>query len=162
QPTSKSELDAIFDMVRSHVQQSAPKEWWCFFRLGMTVAWLTQRLEARQSLTAVRRDLEVIRDDDRKNRALSFDTRYLRAVDQLLSILPTVLTLSETDRVDVVRRVNMVLESLPKGEASFRVAPFPLPITDWYWVQVEGMEGVAMRFIGRGHLTAYPGGKYEL
>jgi hypothetical protein len=145
-------------MVQSRVQQSAPAEWWCFFRLGLTVFWLTQRLEARQSILAIRRDLETIRDDD----ALSLDTRYLRSVDELLSILPTGLTLADADRANVVRQVNIILNTLPEGEPSFRIAPFPLPLTDWYWISAGDIDGVAMRFIGSGHLVAFPGGRYEL
>jgi hypothetical protein len=69
QPSNSAELNEIFEMVLARVQQSAPAEWWCFFRLGLTVFWLTQRLEARQSIVAIRRDLEAIRGDD----ALSLD-----------------------------------------------------------------------------------------
>jgi hypothetical protein len=158
QPSNAAELNEIFEMVLARVQQSAPAEWWCFFKLGLTVFWLTQRLEARQSIVAIRRDLEAIRGDD----ALSLDARYLRSVDQLLSILPTALTLEETDRVNVVRQVNTILVALPQGEPSFRIAPFPLPLTAWYWIRVGDIDGVAMRFIGSGHLTAYPGGRYDL
>ena len=158
QPTSTTELNQIFEMVCSRVQQSAPPEWWCFFKLGLTVFWLTQRLEARQSIVAIRRDLETIRGDD----ALSLDGRFLRSVDQLLSVLPKELTLADADRVNVGRDVNAILNALPKGEASFRIAPFPLPLTDWYWVRAGDIDGVAMRFIGSGHLTAYPGGRYDL
>jgi hypothetical protein len=157
-PTNRTELNAIVDMVRSRVQQSAPAAWWCFFRLGLTVFWLVQRLETRQSIVAVRRDLEVISGD----KALTRDTRFRRSVDQLLSILPTTLTLVDADRVDVAHHVNAILKGLPKGEPSFRIAPFPVPLTDWYWVQVGDIEGVAKRFIGRGHLTSYPGGRYNL
>jgi hypothetical protein len=157
-PANSTELNAIVDMVRSRVQQSAPAAWWCFFRLGLTVFWLTQRLETRQSIVAVRRDLETISGDN----ALSRDKRFRRSVDQLLSILPTTLTLVDADRVNVAHQVTAILEGLPKGEPSFRIAPFAVPLTDWYWVQVGDIDGVAMRFIGSGHLTAYPGGRYDL
>ena len=157
-PTSSTDLNEIFNMVRSRVQQSAPEEWWCFFQLGLTLLWLTLRLEGRQSVVAVRRDLETIRGYD----ALSRDARFLRPIDQLLSILPTTLALADADRVNVSLQLNTILETLPKGEPSFRIAPFPLPLTDWYWVRMGDIDGVAMRFIGSGHLTAYPGGRYDL
>lgn len=156
-PSSKDELRDIVDMVRSRVEQYAPPQWWCFFQLGSTLVWMIDDIEARRSLGRVKRQLEEIMADP----ALEVDQRYFSAVKSLLSVLPATLPSAGTDWSTIAAQVNKVLSSLPQAEPSLRIAPFAVPISDWFWFDDDGLPG-AMRRIGDGSLAAYTGGRFEL
>jgi hypothetical protein len=156
-PSTMEEVKEVVDMVRSRVEQYAPPQWWCFFLLGSTVEWMTEDLEAKRSLTRVRAQLAQIGADP----ALSMDQRYVRAVDSLLAVLPATLASARADWPTITERVNEVLTSLPEPELSLRIAPFAVPLSDWFWITTDGGPG-AMRFIGEGSLVASRGGRFEL
>jgi hypothetical protein len=156
-PTNREELDEIVNMIRSRVEQYAPPQWWCFFLLGSTVVWLTDDLEARRSVTRVRTQLEQIR----ANPALELDQNYFTAVEHLLSVLPQSSPIGATDWQTLVAGVNEILGALPQAEPSLRVAPFAVPLSDWFWFENDGLHGAA-RQIGERTLAALPGGRFEL
>jgi hypothetical protein len=153
------ELASVSTTIRGIVDQYAPREWWCFFSLGATIAWLTDALERHQNLYFARSELEGFQ----ANPTLDDDPRYAEVAEKLSRAFAVIDggTVLPAQRAQLVEDVNNALRELPEAQVEFRQTPFAIPVSDWYWTDTDGEIG-AMCFVGDRSVYAASATSYEV
>jgi hypothetical protein len=143
---NQEEIAALSAEVRQEVERVAPLKWGCFFHLGATIAWLQYEVDNKRSLRRVGQELQQIQTDQ----SLRSDARYASAVDELTEVIRSVTYDGHkpSEGQQFAARFNSIFFKLPEMHVELRSTPFPMPITEWYWVRTADGAPAATCFVG--------------